>query len=384
VGGAELLVDTISSTQASMGHDVGVAALSRSQQPAEKRNGVTVFRLGHSTPFFILDWPNQPGWKRQYYKLAVQFDFGFVKRLERVIDDFRPDIVNTHSLSELPPFIWRMLHRRKIPVVHTLHDFTSMCTNGSLFHDGHICTGKSMKCRLFSAIHRRCQCGVNAIAGVGTDIVARHVASGFFSKVPDNLRRVIWNPIEPPAKASNRRQRDDKITRFGYLGRIEASKGIDVLLDACRKLPPNGWELVVAGQAIEGLDSYRTATSHLPVKFIGYTDTDTFFETIDCLIVPPLWPEAFGRTVSESYLRGVPVLGSKLAGVAEQIGEDQAEWLFETGNVEELAEKMMRIIHLPEMLKRPIAHRESIMASTVPTAVSEQYISLYQSVLGSF
>ena len=73
-------------------------------------------------------------------------------------------------------------------------------------------------------------------------------------------------------------------------------------------------------------------------------EIDSFFEDIDCLIVPPLWPEAFGRTVSESYLRGVPVLGSKLAGVAEQIGDDQEDWLFQPGNVEFAKQRSPRLL----------------------------------------
>jgi glycosyltransferase involved in cell wall biosynthesis len=379
VGGAELLVDAISASQAEMGHEVAVAALSRSAQAAEKRDGVAVFRLGYSTPFFILDWPRQPRWKTQYYKFAVQFDFGFVRRLERVLDEFRPDIVNTHSLSELPPFVWRMIARRGVPLVHTLHDFTSMCTNGALFHEGHICDGSGTRCRMFSALHRRCHHGIRGVTAVGTDILSRHEQAGFFQEVPQTLRRVIWNPILPPAGTTPRRKR--KEISFGYLGRIEPSKGIDVLLQACRRLPKEGWRLTVAGQAIGGLDFYREAAAGLPVSFPGYMEIDSFFEDIDCLIVPPLWPEAFGRTVSESYLRGIPVIGSDLAGIAEQIGNDQRDWLFQPGNAEQLAEKMMDILQSPQKLDRPIIGRDKVAELTGPARVAGQYLDLYRDVL---
>jgi glycosyltransferase involved in cell wall biosynthesis len=379
VGGAELLVDTISACQAKIGHQIAVVALSRSVQSPERRDDVTVFRLGHSTPFFILDWPQQPKWKTQYYKLAVQFDFVFTRRLERVLDEFRPDIINTHSLSELPPFTWRMIARRGIPLVHTLHDFTSMCTNGALFHDGHICDGSGIGCRMFSALHQHCQYGIKAVVAVGTDILSRHERAGFFSEVPDTLRRVIWNPISRPIGMAPRRER--KNIRFGYLGRIEPSKGIDVVLQACRKLPTEGWTLTIAGQAIGGVDFYRSVAAGLPVDFRGYMEIDRFFEDIDCLVVPPLWPEAFGRTVSESYLRGVPVLGSNLAGVAEQIGDDQEDWLFQPGDVEKLAEKMKSILISPQKLDQPIAGREKVAKLTRPETVAGQYIELYHDIL---
>lgn len=68
-------------------------------------------------------------------------------------------------------------------------------------------------------------------------------------------------------------------------------------------------------------------TAGLPVEFPGYVEANNFFAGIDCLIVPPLWPEAFGRTVAEAILRGVPVIGANLAGVAEQIGPERQERL---------------------------------------------------------
>ena len=49
----------------------------------------------------------------------------------------------------------------------------------------------------------------------------------------------------------------------------------------------------------------------LPVEYVGFVERDDFFDRIDCLIVPSVWPEAFGRTVTESYMRGVPVIGNR-------------------------------------------------------------------------
>lgn len=145
VGGAEIFVEDLARGLAGKGHTIAVAAISRERQTAELRDGFAIHRLGHTTPFFIGDWERQSEWKRKYYKVAVQIDPRLVQRLARVIEDFRPDVVNTHSLSELTPLIWPMIGRRGIPLVHSLHDFTSMCTNGSLFHEGHICDGRSKK-----------------------------------------------------------------------------------------------------------------------------------------------------------------------------------------------------------------------------------------------
>ncbi len=268
VGGAEIFVEDLARGLADKGHTVAVAAISREQQMPEERDGFAIHRLGHTTPFFIGDWRQQPEWKRKYYKIAVQLDPCLIRRLARVIDEFRPDVVNTHSLSELTPLIWPMIRKRGIPLVHSLHDFTSMCTNGSLFHDGHICDGSSKKCRAFSYLHRRCQCSVDAVAGVGRDIVERHVRAGFFTHVPESRRTVIWNAISTPDAPKPRTARAPGAPLvFGYLGRIEAAKGADLLIEALRFLPSQGWRLVMAGRAPDGIKAYQQKAAGLPVEF---------------------------------------------------------------------------------------------------------------------
>ncbi|WCJ65440.1 MULTISPECIES: glycosyltransferase family 4 protein [Agrobacterium] len=383
VGGAEIFVEDLARGLADKGHTVAVAAISRERQMPEERDGFAIHRLGHTTPFFIGDWGQQPEWKRKYYKIAVQLDPRLVRRLARVIDEFRPDVVNTHSLSELTPLIWPMIRKRGIPLVHSLHDFTSMCTNGSLFHDGHICDGSSKKCRAFSYLHRRCQCAVDAVAGVGRDIVERHVRAGFFTHVPESRRTVIWNAISPPDVPKPRTARAPGAPLvFGYLGRIEAAKGADLLIEALRFLPSQGWRLVMAGRAPDGIEAYQQKAAGLPVEFPGYVEANNFFTGIDCLIVPPLWPEAFGRTVAEAILRGVPVIGANLAGIAEQIGPERQERLFAPGNAAELAARMAEAMRNPAMLTETPETQERIRQGVAPETVVAAYEKLYSDVRG--
>ena len=384
VGGAEIFVEDLARGLADKRHTVAVAAISRERQVPEQRDGFAIHRLGHTTPFFIGDWGQQPEWKRKYYKIAVQLDPRLVRRLARVIDEFRPDVVNTHSLSELTPLIWPMIRKRGIPLVHSLHDFTSMCTNGSLFHDGHICDGSGKKCRAFSSLHRRCQCAVDAVAGVGRDIVERHVRAGFFTHVPESRRTVIWNAISTPDAPKPRTARAPGAPLiFGYLGRIEAAKGADLLIEALRFLPSQGWRLVMAGRAPDGIKAYQQKAAGLPVEFPGYVEANNFFAGIDCLIVPPLWPEAFGRTVAEAILRGVPVIGANLAGVAEQIGPERQERLFAPGNAAELAARMAEAMRNPAMLTETPETRERIRQGVAPEVVVAAYEKLYSDVRSS-
>jgi glycosyltransferase involved in cell wall biosynthesis len=375
VGGAELMVETLARTQAGLGHAVAVACAAREAAPPAVQDGVTVYRTGYGTPFHILDWPQHGRLDRLRYKLATQWNPAILVRMAAAVRDFAPDVVNTHSLSELPPGLWPMLAKRGVPVVHTLHDFTSLCTNGAMARNGTACAGQHLKCRLYAAPHRRCQRAVSAVAAVGTDLLNRHLAAGFFEAVPPSLRRVIWNPIPAGAPLARRTRTPGEPVRFGYLGRIEPSKGADILFAACRLLPSQGWSLTVAGRAVDGLDRYRPMTEGMPVAFPGFAERDAFLDGIDCLVVPPIWPEPFGRTVAEAYARGVPVMGTAIGGIGEQIGP--GPWLVPPGDAAALAGAMARIVAEPGHLAEGLARAAAIRAGTDPAAVANAYLDLY-------
>ena len=381
VGGAELMVESLARMQVAHGHAVAVACASREAEPAGLRDGVTVYRTGYGTPFHISEWPSRGRLDRMRYKLAAQWNRAVLDGMAGAVRDFRPDVVNTHSLSELPPALWPVLRRLGLPVVHTLHDFTSLCTNGSMTRHGRACAGQHLKCRAYALPHRLCQASVDAVVGVGRDILDRHLAAGFFAAVPPELRRVIWNPIADEARPLPERKAPGGTLTFGYMGRIEPSKGIDGLLQACRALPSSGWRLLVAGRAADGIARYEAMAAGLPIEFVGFAESARFLDGIDCLVVPPVWPEAFGRTVAEAYARNVPVLGTAIGGIAEQIGTHAPDWLVPPGDADALAQAMSRLIAEPARLGGGLANAAALRAGVEPEFVAARYQDVYAAVI---
>jgi glycosyltransferase involved in cell wall biosynthesis len=383
VGGAEVMAEVLAENQAASGHAVAVACASRQEEAPAERNGVTIYRTGHGTPYFILDREHRSRIERMHYRVKAKTNAHAVQKFSDVIRDYQPDVVNTHSLSELPPQIWSMVKRHQTRLVHTLHDYKSICSKGSMFVDGRACDKQHLRCKLLSYPHQRNQSAVDAVTGVGSEILQRHLDANLFQHIPQSLRRVIWNPVDPPARPRSRHYESGRDVVFGFLGRIEPSKGADVLLEACRALPPSGWRLLVTGRPSDGIESYETLAQGLPVEFTGFMERDAFFDRIDCLIVPAVWPEAFGRTVAEGYMRGVPVIGSAIAGIAEQIGASQPDWLSPPGDATALARRMLSVLEKPDHLLRKPAVADAVAARVAPAKVTEAYLDLYRAVLNS-
>lgn len=76
-------------------------------------------------------------------------------------------------------------------------------------------------------------------------------------------------------------------------------------------------------------------------------------------------------------MRGVPVIGANLAGVAEQIGRDRPDRLFAPGNANELAARMIEAMKNPAVLTELAQTRERISQGVAPERVISAYEKLY-------
>jgi glycosyltransferase involved in cell wall biosynthesis len=80
------------------------------------------------------------------------------------------------------------------------------------------------------------------------------------------------------------------------------------------------------------------------VKFCGRVDnTGTFFDSIDILAAPSL-SEGFSNTILEAMSYGIPVVGSEVGGIPEQVFDNETGLLFECGNVEKLYNALVALV----------------------------------------
>lgn len=81
------------------------------------------------------------------------------------------------------------------------------------------------------------------------------------------------------------------------------------------------------------------------IQFLGRrSDVHTLIEKADVVVVPSLWEEAFGLIVAEAMASGTPVIASRIGGIPELIENEVSGYLFEPGNSEELAFKIIDLL----------------------------------------
>jgi len=162
--------------------------------------------------------------------------------------------------------------------------------------------------------------------------------------------------VTPFENIERRDPEGDKIN-FGYVGTLAPHKGVHILLQALRKLPPELCRVHVFGSDSHFGEYGRTLrelAEGYDVTFHGALDRariGSAFEQIDCLIMPSLWLENSPVVIQEAFAAGVPVIASGQGGMAELIHDGRSGRLFPAGDVHQLAKHMASIIANPTTLR---------------------------------
>jgi glycosyltransferase involved in cell wall biosynthesis len=150
-------------------------------------------------------------------------------------------------------------------------------------------------------------------------------------------RQGLWG--SPPAidRATERgRSIADRPLRLAYFGRLDATKGVDLIVEALRRSPraPVTLDLYGVAQGSDGermLASLRAEAAADPrLSICAPVTHDRVVETIaryDLLTVPSRWLETGPLVVLEAFAAKVPVLGMRRGGIAELVRHDVDGWL---------------------------------------------------------
>ena len=157
--------------------------------------------------------------------------------LRQVIARERPDVASVHNLPGWSAASWRTLAKAGLPAVQVLHDYYPICVKATMYKRGANCEQQCTQCRAFRLPHRALSRNLQAVVGVSRFVLDRHRALGYFAGVP--IQRVIHNARDPRALGldADTHIEPHNGLRFGFIGRLDPSKGIEALVGRvpCRR-----------------------------------------------------------------------------------------------------------------------------------------------------
>lgn len=284
------------------------------------------------------------------------------RALRALMRDERFDVIHLHSwYKRLSPAILPVLREAGVPVVQTLHEYRSVCSRSTMFRDGAICRQCSGGRHWHALIHRCNGSVAKTLASVAEmtiaeslgyrSIVRRFLPVSDFQRdllgemgLPAPRMQTLPNPVDipdaatlPPAGARG---------CVVFVGRLESYKGVALFVDLARARPDTAFVMAGEGSARPAIEAEALGNLTMlgQLKHAALLDT---VRTAACVVVPSLWPEAFGLTAVESMAAGTPVIASRTGGLSEIVRDGTDGYLVAPGDLEGFIAAVDRVLADP-------------------------------------
>ncbi len=290
---------------------------------------------------------------RMLYPFKIIYSFAAKRKIGRVLDSFRPDIVHMNNINfQLTPSIIYAVKKRKIPLVQTVHDYQMICPNHLLYNfmENKPCMkcveGSSWNCLRYRCIHLS---GVKSFLGVieadlysamkTYKLVDLYICPSHFLERKligakdfySGKTFVLHNFIN---KAKMSEGYDKQNPYLVFAGRISKEKGVTLLARTARILPE--YKFVVAGNGPD-----EAELRDIPnIQLAGFLTGDALQKVMakaKALIAPSICYENCPLTILEAHSMGVPVITMACGGMAELVEDGVTGALIRTPDPEHVA-----------------------------------------------
>lgn len=356
----------------------------------------------------------------------------------RILEECQPDLVHFHAFSPAVSVLClEECNNRSIPAITTYHTPTQSCIRGTLMRhgnevcDGHLEVKRCAACFLEGHGMTRTAATCMTLASP----ITKHLTSlPFFSdgqkaalQIQDlmqlrqsatrkwwaGMKRIIalceWTkqllcnnsvpaakiqlirhglPVAVDCKSTNQfsNQTKSNCVKLAFLGRLDTTKGIDLIVSALKSV--QGWDVTVdlyviasATESVEIKQLRQAIRLDSRLKICDPIPSDRVVDTLKCydaLLVPSRWMETGPLVVLEAFAAGIPVVGSKLGGIAEWVEDGVNGLLVERVAADSWADCFNRLRSDESLLDRL---KNSVRKPPSFDSVAEKVAEVYQEVL---
>lgn len=323
-------------------------------------------------------------------------------RFSNLLDRVQPDIVHLQSIhGHISPSIIFEARKRKLPIVWTLHDYKLICPNTLFINDatGTVCEACGRNA-YYQPVLRRCKKGsllassMAALEAYAHQLMqVRKQVDAFITPSQFLWNKLIdrgFNPLTvhhvPHFVPHMPEISEDQKHSPGYvlfLGRLEAIKGISVLIEASRLVPDIS--VIVAGPLNQEASGRLLNQFSKNAVYVGMKSGDELASLLrgaSAVVLPSICYENQPMSILEAFSYGKPVVASDLGGMSELVANEERGLLFQPGSPNALADAMRRIMDYPEdSRKMGLNGRAFVLEHHTEKHHYELTMALYQQLL---
>lgn len=389
-GGMNVYVREISREMGRLGLQVDV--YTRSQNPHISR----VVPLGRNARVIHFPaGPEEPIPKNEILNFLPEFTDRILRFAKK--NGIRYDLIHSHYW--LSGWVAGQLKRQwSIPFIHMFHTLGALKNSVSRNKEEKESQGRL---RVEKQIMSMADCLIAPSPWeMEQMILHNHAQSSKVQVIPCGVDLTLFKPI-PALKAKKILGLSEREFIL-FVGRIDAIKGIDVLIKAVNHLsckPLKGKQelglIIIGGELDEDpqaesqeMQKLREMVSQMKlqekVAFWGAQRQDLlpyFYSAAKALVLPSRY-ESFGMVALEAMACGTPVIASKVGGLQYTVENGKTGFLIPEGDWQSMADRIKEVIENPSLAKRLIqAGLSKVKQFNWPT-VTKKIISIYDSLIG--
>ena len=347
-GGCETYMLKLAEELKAKGHEIEYFGMYDSQNTVGNTKGLYTTNMDF----------HSKGLSRFLYPFKIIFSLESYRKISKVLDDFKPDIVHMNNINfQLTPSMIYAIKKRNIPLVQTVHDYQMICPNHLLysFEEVKPCerciNGSKFNCFKYNCIH-----GSKVKSLIGSIEAKLYSLLKTYKKVdlyvcPSRFLEnkllsasdiyagktfAIHNFIEKKPIPEIKEQQKPYVA---FASRLSKEKGITLLAEAAKLLPE--YSFVVAGSGPDDAE-----LKNIPnVTMTGFLNGDELISLIansKVMILPSVWYENCPLNILETHSFGVPVITMNSGGMAELVDDCKTGLLVNEPTAEAIAEAIKK------------------------------------------
>lgn len=347
----------------------------------------TFKKLGHEVVFFAMhDAKNEPCYQSPYFvssggingglkakiKMAMHISYSkeAYNNMKALLKKEKPDLVVLNLVhKQITCSIIDAIkeYNPNLPIVWIMHDLICVCPSYTMLDgNGNICEkcldGNFNHCKQNKCIH-----GSSLMSWLSTyeakqikkhhwyDKVDLYVCPSKFYQKKLEESHFSKSPIihlPNPLGDNVEYKRSENVKDYVlYFGRLSREKGVSTLIKAIKKTNKH---LIILGTGPieeELKELVKKENLENQVELLGFKsglELDNYIEQAKVVALPSEWYENGPYSAMEALAKGKPLIVSNLGGLPELVEDKKNGFIFEAGNVDDLADKIDSIYKLNE------------------------------------
>lgn len=340
-------------------------------------------KKGHEIIMFSME--SDKNFKSEYSKYFVKnidYSQGGVKRVKnglklinsreaynnlcKLIEDTKPDIAHINLIyHQLTPSVIHALKKYNIPMVYVSHDYKIICPNYKIYNN-EVCR-KCYGGRYINAAKTKCHKNsfINSLLVTieayyhkykkSYELIDKIITPSYFVKkelIKAGIRedKVIALPNFLTVNHDIDLNNIEKENTLLYYGRLSSEKGLFVLMESIKNIDKNiNVKIVGIGPEEDKIREFIENENLKNVKLLGFKSGKELHMEIAkarCAVLPSIWHETFGLTITEAFSLGTPVIGSRMGAIQDNITDFKTGILFNSGDSGDLSDKINWLFNL--------------------------------------